>query len=53
MRDKLEEIEFERPASAREGELTGTNYERKYVEDSRPIYTAAFRKRKIDFDVDR
>ena len=43
--EKLEEIEFERPASAREGERTGTNYERKYVEDRRPIYTAAFRKR--------
>jgi tRNA (guanine-N7-)-methyltransferase len=43
--DKLEEIEFERPASAREGELTGTNYERKYVKQSRPTYTAAFRKR--------
>jgi tRNA (guanine-N7-)-methyltransferase len=42
---QLEEIEFERPASAREGEWTGTNYERKYVEESRPIYTAAFRKR--------
>ena len=44
-RDKLEEIEFERPAGAREGELTGTNYERKYVKQSRPIYTAAFRKK--------
>jgi tRNA (guanine-N7-)-methyltransferase len=43
--DKLEEIEFERPASARAGELTGTNYERKYVKQSRPIYTAAFRKK--------
>jgi tRNA (guanine-N7-)-methyltransferase len=43
--DKLEEIEFERPAGAREGELTGTNYERKYVRQSRPIYTAAFRKK--------
>jgi tRNA (guanine-N7-)-methyltransferase len=43
--EKLEEIEFERPAGAREGELTGTNYERKYVKQSRPIYTAAFRKR--------
>ena len=42
---KLEEIEFEPPAGAREGELTGTNYERKYVKQSRPIYTAAFRKR--------
>ena len=43
--EKLEEIEFERPAGAREGELTGTNYERKYVKQSRPIYTAALRKR--------
>lgn len=43
--DKLEDIEFERPAGAREGELTGTNYERKYVKQSRPIYTIAFRKR--------
>jgi tRNA (guanine-N7-)-methyltransferase len=43
--DRLEEIPFERPAGAREGELTGTNYERKYVKQSRPIYKAAFRKR--------
>ncbi|MEN6578665.1 MAG: tRNA (guanosine(46)-N7)-methyltransferase TrmB [Phycisphaerales bacterium] len=41
----LEEIEFERPAGAREGERTGTNYERKYVKESRAIHTAAFRKR--------
>lgn len=44
-RTQLEPIEFERPAGARERELTGTNYERKYVKQSRPIYTAAFRKR--------
>ena len=43
--DQLEEIQFERPAGAREGELTGTNYERKYVKQSRPIYTIALRKR--------
>lgn len=43
--ERLEPIEFERPAGAREGELTGTNYERKYVKQSRPICTAAFRKR--------
>jgi tRNA (guanine-N7-)-methyltransferase len=42
----LEEIEFERPAGACEGERTGTNYERKYVKESRGIHTAAFRKRK-------
>lgn len=43
-RTKLEPIEFERPAGAREGEITGTNYERKYVKEGRPIYRAAFRK---------
>ncbi len=42
---RLEPIEFQRPAGAREGELTGTNYERKYVKENRPIYTLAFRKR--------
>lgn len=40
----LEEIEFPRPAGAREGELTGTNYERKYLKDGRPVYTLAVRK---------
>jgi tRNA (guanine-N7-)-methyltransferase len=43
--EKLEEIEFERPACAGEGEQTGTNYERKYAEQRRPTHTAAFRKR--------
>jgi tRNA (guanine-N7-)-methyltransferase len=43
--DRLEPIEFERPAGAREGELTGTNYERKYIKESRSIRTAAFRKK--------
>jgi tRNA (guanine-N7-)-methyltransferase len=42
----LEEIEFEPPAGARDGERTGTNYERKYVQENRSIHTAAFRKRK-------
>jgi len=41
---RLEEIEFLRPAGAREGELTGTNYERKYLKDGRPVYTIAVRK---------
>jgi tRNA (guanine-N7-)-methyltransferase len=43
-RTKLEPIEFEPPAGARAGEITGTNYERKYVVEGRPIYKAAFRK---------
>jgi tRNA (guanine-N7-)-methyltransferase len=40
----LEEIEFPRPAGAREGELTGTNYERKYLKDGRHVHTLAVRK---------
>jgi tRNA (guanine-N7-)-methyltransferase len=43
--DRLQEIEFPRPAGARDNELTGTNYERKYVKTNRPIYTLALRKR--------
>jgi len=43
--DKLEEIDFIRPAGAEEGEWAGTNYERKYVKDQRPIYTIAVQKK--------
>ena len=43
--DRLQEIEFPRPAGARDNERTGTNYERKYVKADRPIYTLALRKR--------
>jgi len=42
--DRLEQIKFPRPAAAREGELTGTNYERKYSKDGRAVYTIALRK---------
>jgi tRNA (guanine-N7-)-methyltransferase len=41
---KLEWIEFTRPAGAREGERTGTNYERKYLRGGRPVYVLAVRK---------
>ena len=43
--DRLEEIQFIPAAGAKEGELTGTNYERKYIKDKREIYTLAVRKR--------
>lgn len=43
-RTKLQEVEFERPAGAEAGEMTGTNYERKYVKEDRPIYTIALRR---------
>ena len=42
--DKLEEIDFIHPAGAESGEWTGTNFERKYIKEQRPIYTIAARK---------
>ena len=42
--DALEEIDFVKPASAESGEWVGTNFERKYIKDQRPIYTIAVRK---------
>lgn len=42
--ERLQEIGFLPPAGARPGELTGTNYERKYLKEQRPIYTIAVRK---------
>lgn len=43
--DALERIKFPRPAGAEDGEVTGTNFERKYLkEDQRPIYTIAARR---------
>lgn len=42
--DALEEIDFIKPAGAESGEWTGTNFERKYIKDQRPIYTIAVRK---------
>ncbi len=43
--DSLEEIAFSRPAGARDGEFTGTNYERKYIRDQRTIHAMAYRKK--------
>jgi tRNA (guanine-N7-)-methyltransferase len=43
--DALEWIDFVPAASAKEGEFVGTNYERKYIEDSRAVYTIAVRKK--------
>jgi len=42
--DVLEEIDFIKPAAAESGELTGTNFERKYIKDQRQIYTIAAKK---------
>ena len=38
---QLEQIEFLPSVGASNGELTGTNYERKYIKDKRQIYTIA------------
>ena len=40
----LEQIDFTPAAGAREGEFAGTNYERKYLAENRPIYHIALRK---------
>jgi tRNA (guanine-N7-)-methyltransferase len=42
--EQLEEIDFLRPAGAETGEYVGTNFERKYIKDQRPIHTIAVRK---------
>ena len=42
--DKLEKIDFLPTAGADQGEWVGTNFERKYIKDQRPIYTIAVRK---------
>lgn len=41
----VEEIPFARPPSAGEGEVVGTNFERKYRREGRPFHAKAFRKR--------
>ena len=42
--ERLEVIEFLPAAGAEKGELTGTNYERKYIKNQRRIYALAVRK---------
>ncbi len=43
--DTLEQIDFPPTAGAETGEWVGTNFERKYLKDQRPIYTLAARKK--------
>jgi tRNA (guanine-N7-)-methyltransferase len=44
-RDRLEPTEFLPTAGAELGEWVGTNFERKYLKEKRPIYTIAVKKR--------
>ena len=41
---RLDEIEFLRTAGATQAEWVGSNFERKYIKDARPIFTLAARK---------
>lgn len=43
--NSLEEIEFSPAAGAETGEWVGTNFERKYLIEERPIYTIAVKKK--------
>ena len=43
--DILEEIDFAPASGAETGEWVGTNFERKYLKDNRPIFTLAARKK--------
>jgi tRNA (guanine-N7-)-methyltransferase len=44
VRDLLEPLPFERPVAAGEGEVVGTNFERKYKREGRPFNAIALRK---------
>lgn len=41
---RFERLPFERPDSARDGELVGSNFERKYRREGRPFHAAVLRK---------
>lgn len=43
--DLFEQLPFDRPESAEDTELVGTNFERKYRQQGRPVYAMILRKR--------
>lgn len=43
--DHVQRLDFESPASAGEGELVGTNFERKYRREGRPFFGMILRKK--------
>ena len=43
--DRLEYIPFIRAAGAKDGEMVGTNFERKYIVQGRSVYTIAVKKK--------
>jgi tRNA (guanine-N7-)-methyltransferase len=42
---RFERLPFERPVSAGQNEVVGTNFERKYAREGRPFHSAVLRKR--------
>ncbi|MEL7240482.1 MAG: hypothetical protein AAGK78_16620, partial [Planctomycetota bacterium] len=42
---KLTVVEYERPATARDGEFVGTNFERKFINEGREFHAIAAEKR--------
>ena len=44
----FEKIDFVKAADAQENEYVGTNFERKYIKEQRPVYTMAVRKLPIE-----
>ena len=43
-REKLKPAEFVKPAGAKNNELVGTNFERKYMKENRKTFTISFQK---------
>jgi tRNA (guanine-N7-)-methyltransferase len=43
-REAVKKVDFIRPAGARDGEIVGTNYERKYIKEGRKTYVLALQK---------
>jgi tRNA (guanine-N7-)-methyltransferase len=41
---ELKQVEFVKPAGAKDDELVGTNYERKYRKEKRNVFTIAYKK---------
>ena len=45
--NQIEHVDFTPTAGAEEGEVIGTNYERKYIKEKRDIHTIAVQKRSV------
>lgn len=41
----FEKVDYSKPAGAEQGEMAGTNFERKYIKEGRQVYTTAIKKK--------